>query len=648
MSTKITQDTLKKLHDLRQVIFPSSHPSLAQPLVAFSFLERASSSGEGKGKAKEGEVQWVVAVGAKRRKGGKEQWWQSKLGVEDVDGLVHAEGSAVTGVKLVERMREAWLAGELNVKGYDERDGSVNGLQLSYKITSSLSVPVELFPCDEAPLSLLSVLAAIIPKALVSQQAAEEASHAKRKIAELETDNSKLAAQNERKKVLLEKATAAITDGSKRKELVEAPSGPVIPGVSHRLACHVAKGFKELSPGLEVEVQLDLVDTAPDNGETGVKGYQRSQRFTRGMERFLPDYDLVMEKFAREAGVEWGKTNQEDLGRHPAMPAILRKVVDDATWFGEQLAPETKRLGLRAACPHEGCGWADKAGLNNVYDAERGKIHFSCPHHGPHEVDLHDPADVAKVEFNTPLRNLVRSVAYASEAKDGVVHVKVTGSDYAGAYQEQLMLRPWARLAGFDGDVERVERPPVIIYAPLVVDWAGSKLSKSLYVKQGAYKYLEDQGLDYVLSVKRMIELAANTEKLETDVLLCIKPEFMDLIASRKKNHEFRKYRLKETVERLWFYQTAPVSAITHVCTCSRAKVPGEVIESSGVGNDDFDAGKKVSKFGYEVKELWKLEESLGVGEMRNKYGLKPPQGRMYLPRTVFEGEQIQEMVKLF
>ena len=50
-----------------------------------------------------------------------------------------------------------------------------------------------------------------------------------------------------------------------------------------------------------------------------------------------------------------------------------------------------------------------------------------------------------------------------------------------------------------------------------------------------------------------------------TDVLLTIKPEFTKLIAQRKKNHEYRKYKLKESVCRLWLYETAPTSAITCV-----------------------------------------------------------------------------------
>ena len=40
---------------------------------------------------------------------------------------------------------------------------------------------------------------------------------------------------------------------------------------------------------------------------------------------------------------------------------------------------------------------------------------------------------------------------------------------------------------------------PFILYSPLVTDWSGSKLSKSLYVKEKAYGYLKEQALDYLI-----------------------------------------------------------------------------------------------------------------------------------------------------
>lgn len=50
---------------------------------------------------------------------------------------------------------------------------------------------------------------------------------------------------------------------------------------------------------------------------------------------------------------------------------------------------------------------------------------------------------------------------------------------------------------------------------------------------------------------------ASPSERIDTDVLLAIKPDHLANIISREKNHEYRKYRLKDGVVRLWLYETA-------------------------------------------------------------------------------------------
>ena len=57
----------------------------------------------------------------------------------------------------------------------------------------------------------------------------------------------------------------------------------------------------------------------------------------------------------------------------------------------------------------------------------------------------------------------------------------------------------------------------------------------------------------------------AKVERVYTDAILCINPEFSQLIESREKNHEYRVYKLRPTVVRLWLYETAPTLAITSV-----------------------------------------------------------------------------------
>lgn len=105
---------------------------------------------------------------------------------------------------------------------------------------------------------------------------------------------------------------------------------------------------------------------------------------------------------------------------------------------------------------------------------------------------------------------------YASDGS--ATHIRVTGADYAGQYQEQLLLRQWPHFAAYDGDVSRVLRPPIHIYAPLTVHWAGSKLSKSLYVKEGAYEYLREQDLGYLLSLQEMISQGKDSKVVWDEV----------------------------------------------------------------------------------------------------------------------------------
>jgi hypothetical protein len=146
-------------------------------------------------------------------------------------------------------------------------------------------------------------------------------------------------------------------------------------------------------------------------------------------------------------------------------------------------------LGIRAACPHPQCGLADKHGIYTEYS--ESSIIFTCPIHGKYKYSLTDVEDVKKLEFNTPLRVLLRSEFYAKDLKAS--WVQVTGGDYAGFYQEQLM---WKHISN--------RKSPVIVYAPLIVDWAGSKLSKSLYVRKRAYEYLKELGMEYLVNFKAL------------------------------------------------------------------------------------------------------------------------------------------------
>ncbi|KAI1403216.1 hypothetical protein F4819DRAFT_236711 [Hypoxylon fuscum] len=127
-------------------------------------------------------------------------------------------------------------------------------------------------------------------------------------------------------------------------------------------------------------------------------------------------------------------------------------------------------------------------------------------------------------------------------------------------------------------------------------------------------------------------------DRVLTDVLLSIKAVHLANIVSRQKNHEYRKYRLRDGVERLWLYETAEgggKTSITHIAVIpdSVRHVPGSVpTEPFGIGNEDFNAGLKQSKYGYPILELYELVKPVTLAEMKSKWAMgTAPMGWRYV-----------------
>ena len=77
-------------------------------------------------------------------------------------------------------------------------------------------------------------------------------------------------------------------------------------------------------------------------------------------------------------------------------------------------------------------------------------------------------------------------------------------------------------------------------------------------------------------------------------------------------------------------------------------KVPGEVNDPTGVGNDDFDQGLKESKFGYPVVELFRLKTPLVTSQLKQRFDIATPQGWRYATRKLVEELPITEMERVF
>ncbi|KAI3337445.1 hypothetical protein HD806DRAFT_518299 [Xylariaceae sp. AK1471] len=241
----------------------------------------------------------------------------------------------------------------------------------------------------------------------------------------------------------------------------------VAKGIRDRMRVLGAHG-KDAAPS--VTVLITFIDTALSSH----RGVQDA------LSTYMADYEEVIGYLSMWADIPVNVAFQADFFSNFSMPVLLNYMVRRHETLGRQLSPKYGSLALRSACPVPGCGLAEKHGRLNEYRADNNgqdsTITFYCPHHGPHAVRLSCPAETAHLEANAPTRNLLRSMTHLLDTTTH--HIRVTGTDYAGVYQEMFLYRPLAA--------------------------CGAKLSKSLYVRDGAYEFMKRQGMDGFYSYARL------------------------------------------------------------------------------------------------------------------------------------------------
>ncbi|KAI1782315.1 hypothetical protein LXA43DRAFT_906105 [Ganoderma leucocontextum] len=115
-----------------------------------------------------------------------------------------------------------------------------------------------------------------------------------------------------------------------------------------------------------------------------------------------------------------------------------------------------------------------------------------------------------------------------------------------------------------------------------------------------------------------------------THVVLRIRTAHANDIASGTKNHEYREYELDKQVKFIWLFEDE-LQAIRYIMATAAPKRPGEVRDPSGKGNVDFDEGRKASKFGYPVTELYKLPSAITAETLKRDFGMDMGNGRQYV-----------------
>lgn len=255
------------------------------------------------------------------------------------------------------------------------------------------------------------------------------------------------------------------------------------------LAFSLAKKLQEFNKNLNVSILFEVVDTAPNKTiNIGGVNYQYDLKGTKKMNKAMNDFVSILDYFSKHDGIKYKIRNQKEFNSQKEINSIISNIIKHRNTIQPMLDPKNEKLRIRISCPQ--CGLVDKEGINTIISKKY--IIASCPNHGEYKAYYKKESNL--LEYNTPLRNLVRGMLYGiintSDKYDYEI-IRITGGDYSGFYQEELLYKT-AAICKYD-----VSKLPIIVYCPQVLDWSGAKLSKSLYVSEGAYSDLPQYMSNY-------------------------------------------------------------------------------------------------------------------------------------------------------
>lgn len=254
-------------------------------------------------------------------------------------------------------------------------------------------------------------------------------------------------------------------------------------------AFSLASKMKSLVPEKNISILFEVVDTAPsETVEINNIKYQRNLKNTGKINENFNDYIEILDYFKKQDNIDYNIRYQSEFNNQKYIYPIVKSIIEKQDILSSILDPKYKKLRIRVSCPN--CGLTDKNSILTKFEGDY--IYSYCPEHGIFKTNIKN--ETKNLEYNTPLRNLIRGMCYGmnnvDEEKDYQI-MRITGGDYSGFYQEELLYKP-AAILGYP-----IQNLPAILYTPLILDWSGAKISKSLYVQKGAYKDLPKYLINY-------------------------------------------------------------------------------------------------------------------------------------------------------
>ena len=251
---------------------------------------------------------------------------------------------------------------------------------------------------------------------------------------------------------------------------------------------------------VETEVQFDELENSPaETIEYNEEIYYKDQRHSFQQQESneqinMKRFNEILEKLSVLSNVSYSVRSYNEFQKNRYIRKSLINIVNDKEYFKELLFPSASDLHIRTICPTCGLGKKTIKRLEEKHNKNELILKGYCPIHGLYAIKVTEENE-EYVDINTQFRDLTKGVAMLEEdKKNNTLTIMLDGGDWSGIWAQRMHTEGLVRL-GFN-------EFPIRFFAPVILDWSGAKFSKSLYLKNDAYKDINGAFINYDSFIK--------------------------------------------------------------------------------------------------------------------------------------------------
>ncbi len=279
-------------------------------------------------------------------------------------------------------------------------------------------------------------------------------------------------------------------------------SSPHLGTITTLMCCFALGKLIEKELSIKTIVQFDELENSPSQKikyEDGI--YYKDQKHTLNEEGKtqeeinMKDFVEILDYISKKSNIEYEIRTYNEFQRNKYVRKAIIDIVNEKEYFSKLLFPSKKSLHIRGLCPTCGLGKKNIDEIKETHTKNLVIIEEKCPLHGEYEVNI-EVDNEEYIDINTQLRDLTKGAAMIEEDKiNNTLTIMLDGGDWSGIWAQRIHTEGMVKLG--------YKEFPIRFFSPIILDWSGSKFSKSLYLKSDAYKNINSAFINYDNFIKK-------------------------------------------------------------------------------------------------------------------------------------------------